>query len=1124
MAMIIIGGKEQARRQVFFKALEPYRNHPNLVVLCPEQYTVEMEQVVMDGLRLPGLLAIEVLSFKRLLHTIERKTPGPSRVLIDETGKTMLLRKALGYCLDQLTLFKPMINQGGFLKECAETIAYFKQHQMTPEELLTKEQELVLPNLLKLKLKEFGLAYLAYEAQLMGAYYDQEAYFLHMIQRLEESDLFSGMVLCIAGFTSFNQLELKLLKALAVRTEAIIVEIDGDGSGEANVMGYQLTQKTYNQLTEVLGKETVTTLVIEETLETEMDYLVRFFDRYPTVPYPQTTTAISIRGALNNEEEVEGVAVDLLKRIRLEGLKYRDVALLMEDLTAYASTVERIFQEYDIPYFLDFKQSALHHPLPCFILSLLRVVENKFELTDVMEHLKTGFYNISPADLGRFETIAVEEGLWGNDFLFLENDSLMAKPSVTIVWNLGLASLVAFSKSYGAQALCASERIDQLQSYFETCHIPEQLADRIQWLKSQGETRLAYEEAQIYNAVLSVLDQQKTLLEDMVLEGKAFLDILKVGLSGLELGTIPTQRDYVTIGNLERTRVTDLKHLYILGANEGVLPPVMKASNLFLNAEREKLKASGLALEGLESDLDEQASYNLLKALSAPSQGLTVSFTFSDPEGVARRKSMVVERITELFKDLEIKRFAPNKINADFKLKLRPAFRQGLSAIRERAQNNALTDKDFGLMRYAESLSGFESLTHYQKNVLLGKQDMETVGAENAARLYPQPLVASPTRLEKFVRCPFQHFAQYGLSPQLVRECGLEQLEIGNYHHQILDRFSKHLVESGQSWKSINDETITDFISAEESSFLTSKLKRLSKKKKAIAYALSRLNQVGIRALTTAKKQFDLGQFTQFASELSISRLDAQNSIPAIVITLEDGKRVYLEGKIDRVDVSDINGVYYARVIDYKTGQKSFDLGDVYSGTALQLTLYMGALAASSEAAFQRVIESAGLYYCRIDDPLVTVDSKMVVNQEQIESLIFEELKLSGMTLDEVSVLEAMDSTLFENGYSDFLPISLSKDSTKENLLFTKTAQVLSKADFQTVLGACKEKAREISTAIYAGDIEALPLQEKEQLSCDFCAYKALCGYDPRDPHARVKKFSRQDKEDILERMRQEVK
>lgn len=1122
MHTLLLGGKEQERLNALFSQLSPVLGDKPIIVLCPEQYTVEMERLFIEGLQLKGLLHVEVLSFKRLLHKIDKKTPGPSKTVMDDTGRIMLLRKALYAERETLQYFAPLVNQGGFLKACLQGIGFFKQSRISGDQLLQCSESFDHGGLLHVKLKEFAGILKSYEQEMTQSHYDVESHFEEMTRRLEKSTLFSDVCLCVVGFTSFNKLELNLLKAMMMRVKQVHIELDLQRAETGPIEAYRLLNKTYHQIKGLIGTDQLVEHWLEQSDLNDLSYLARYYDVYPTEPFKGLSKSIRLRAAINAEEEVEGVAVDILRRQQKSGCRFKSFALLMEDVALYAPVVERVFSEYDIPYFLDMKRSVLGRSLPSFLISLLRVVEFGFSRVDVMEHMKTGYYPIDSETIGKFEAIAISEGLSGSDLIHLDSDDLMIKEEVREIWEQVLLPLVDFYHRYSKAGDIAAERIDCLMDYFEDRHITETQAQKISWLKQHGELRLAYEEAQLFNEVLNVLDQQKNLLGDLPFESKDYLDMLKVGLSQLEVGTIPTQRDYVLVGDLERSRLSEIDELYILGANEGVIPPVLKAQDVFLEAEKEKLKALGLDLEGLTEDLDIQASYNLVKAITKPKVGLTVSFTFSDASGVAQKKSFLIERIQALFKTTEIIRFQPETINQTLKLRLRPALRQGLNGIRKRFETQSLTQTDFDFMAYMAERPQTAQLMAYQRDVLLGYLPQDKLTERDVEALYPQPLVASPTRLERFIRCPFQHFAHYGLAPVLIGENELEALEIGNYQHVILDRFSQYLRESNKSWLTIHSQDIETWLAGDETQFLTHKLKRLIKKKKSLAHTIKRLNQVGLRALKTAKKQFELGRFHQVASELSITRQIQGASLPPIELTLSDGKKVLLEGKIDRVDIADVNGQYYARVIDYKTGNKQFDLNDVYWGTALQLTLYMGALVESSKTAFGEHYKPAGIYYSRVDDPMIHVEANSQPDFEAVEELIFSALKLSGITVDTLPVLEAMDRGLFQNGKSGYLPVEMTAKSTETSPDFTKASALLSEPDFDTVLSACKTRAKRVSESIYKGEVVASPLLDNQILSCEYCPYKALCGYDKRDPNCSVRRFKRNDKQTILERMRRE--
>lgn len=220
-----------------------------------------------------------------------------------------------------------------------------------------------------------------------------------------------------------------------------------------------------------------------------------------------------------------------------------------------------------------------------------------------------------------------------------------------------------------------------------------------------------------------------------------------------------------------------------------------------------------------------------------------------------------------------------------------------------------------------------------------------------------------------------------------------------------------------------------------------------------------------------------------------------------------------LKGRIDRIDLYETEDEVLVKVVDYKSGNKVFDLQEFYYGLQMQLVVYLNAALEMEQRIHpDKKIKPAGIFYYAMKDPIV--DQKHGESEEELEKRILKELRPNGLVNAESEVVEALDRSLEKT--SDVIPVARNKDGS-----YSRYASVVSEEQFLTLSKFVEEKMRAIGCAILKGDVKINPYEKKGKTACDYCEFKDICGFDRKIPGMHYRRLKELDPDDIWEFLRE---
>ncbi|HHX75141.1 MAG TPA: helicase-exonuclease AddAB subunit AddB, partial [Firmicutes bacterium] len=553
-----------------------------------------------------------------------------------------------------------------------------------------------------------------------------------------------------------------------------------------------------------------------------LEHLEKHFAMLPAVAWAGRAEEIKLVTAAGPRAEVEAAACDIIRLTREKGWRYRDMAVILRNFDGYHDLVSAVFTDYDIPFYVDERRPAAHHPLVEFLRSALEAVAGNFPPDAVFRLLKTDFLPLAREAADSVENYARAHGLrgkywldekaWGlGKYLALEEeaeekgdkaqeaDKIREGMAVLRDMLAPFAAACAGSKERPAADYCLA-----LWQLMERADISGSLQRWTREAEAAGCHRQALEHRQVYNGVIDLLEQAHTILGDRVMTFYAFVQVMLAGLESLKPGLLPDTTDRVIIGSVERSRQPRLRAAYVLGLSEGDFPARLQEEGFFADHERDLLGTGGVELALGRRQRQYQEQYLAYIALTRSSQYLWLSCPLADEEGKAKRPSTVFKHVRELFPHNPVIFAGNNAADASFAL-ARPQQAAGglLLAAGQAVRGGRLSP--FWAAVYEEARRHRETAALLAKlwPALTWHNAVPPLSRASAEILFGRTLKTSVSRLENFASCPFAHFARYGLRLQEREEAVLDAGRMGTFLHTALKLFVAGLLAEGTDWATL---------------------------------------------------------------------------------------------------------------------------------------------------------------------------------------------------------------------------------------------------------------------------------------------------------------------------------
>lgn len=1115
-------------------AEEPGRN---FLIIVPDQFTMQTQKDLVMRSDRDGILNIDVLSFGRLSHRILEEVGTKEMPVLDDTGKSLVLQKVAADLKEQLPAMGSLLHKQGYIHEVKSAISEFMQYGISTQDmdkLITSAQK---RGALAMKLKDLKTLYRGFQNYIRDHFITTEETLDVLRRSLSKSKILKGSVVVFDGFTGFTPIQNRLIQELMrVCAETIVTVTIGVGEDPYKMDGEQklfhLSKKTVADLEKLAAEAEVERgedLFVKGgpnrfAKAPALHYLEQNLFRYQYEPYAGEQQEIHMFEALSPREEVHQTALYIRHLIREQGMTYRDIAVVIGDLEGYASYVETEFGQLEIPCFLDRTRGIVLNPMIEYIKSALQLYIKDFSYDTVFHFLRSGMADISREEIDELENYVIRTGARGYrtySRLFTrrteelqgnaEGSEQAEEKTMERLNRIRQQFMDAVEILHMGSREKAGDYVSHLYDFLEQNQVQQKLLNYQQQFEKEGDLSRAREYAQIYRLVMDLLDQVYELLGEEEISRQEFADILEAGFGEITVGTIPQSVDRIVVGDMERTRLKQVKVLFFLGVNDGNIPKNASKGGIISDMDREFLIESGTEMApSPRQQMYIQRLYLYLN-MTKPSEQLYLSYAKVNSEGKGIRPSYLIDTVRKLFPAMSVE-YPQNRSRLEQIEGRQEGARYLAEELREYVEGTLPEEErqDFYLMyrAYEADAAGRDLLTR----AAFRRYRESGLSRIVARALYGQQLENSVSRLETYAACACRHFLQYGLSLQEREEFGFEASDMGTVYHAVLENFAGKLAESNLTWWDFTEDFAAKAVKESVEAYAATYGETVLYSSARNEYAITRMSRILTRTVLTLQKHLKQGSFQPDDYELSFRFAEDLDSIH---VELSEDEKMHLQGRIDRIDVSEDTEHVYVKVIDYKSGNRKFDLAALYYGLQLQLVVYMNAaMEMESRKHPDKEIVPAALLYYHIDDP--TIETPVELTDEQINEQILAKLRMNGVVNSDPGVVERLDRYMQDK--SVVIPVEKKKDGS-----FSARSGVLSREEMQLISSYVDAKIRSIGREILDGKIAANPYEKGNEEACTYCAYKKVCGFDGSIPGYEKRQLEDLDKQALMQRMQETV-
>lgn len=1120
-------------RKLHEDMIEASRREPgcNYLLIVPDQFTMQTQMDLVLEHPNRGIMNIDVLSFGRLTHRILEEVGHTDMPVLDDTGKSLILRKIAETEQQRLTVIGKHLHKIGYIHEVKSAISEFMQYGIGTKALSELTEYAKSRGALYYKLKDLQVLYESFLAYIQEKFITTEETLDRLRHALPKSEIIQNCVIAFDGFTGFTPIQYRVIQELMRLAKRVLITITIDTrenpyqpDGEQKL--FHLSKKTVADLRRlgeavsvpmlpavVCGKEAAMLPRFENN--PELAHLEQQLFRYPAAPYEAETTHIHLMEASTPKEEIRQTCIEIYRLLGGEkGLHFRDIAVVTGSMETYGNDIEEEFARFGIPVYMDQTRGILFNPFTEYIRSALQIVLQDFSRDAVFHYLRTGLCGLEREDIDRLENYIRRFGLrgkkqWGSLFVYKEEEGEKGVALLALYNEMRERLLEQLAPLLGSFQT-AGELVRALYDFLVKNELQQKLAHYEAKFKAEGEPAKAKEYGQIYGLVIDLLDQIEGLLKEESMTLREFAEILDSGFAEIKVGTIPQNVDRIVIGDIERTRLKQVRVLFFLGINDGNIPKGTGGGGIISDIDREFLQESGWELAPTPRQQMYIQRLYLYLNMTKPSERLYLSYAKVGNDGKSRRPAYLVDTMRKLFPGLTIK--SPEMLPMEEQLS---SGADGILFFTELLREYAA-----GRLKETEQRKLCTFFRSYYENPDWREQILRLIDTafyhyresplsrQVTSALYGTVLHNSVSRLEKYAACAYAHFLQYGLALQERGEYGFEDVDMGNVFHGVLELFAEKLAEHHYTWfdfpqeagDKILDEAIEAYAAGYGETILYSSARN--------QHLLKRIRRILGRTIRTLQIQLQKGSFLPEHFEMSFSMLE---DLDALNIALTGAEKMKLRGRIDRIDTCEEEDVVYVKVIDYKSGSRKFDLAALYYGLQLQLVVYMNAAVELEQKKHpgKKVVPAAMLYY-HIADPMI--EEGQALTPEQLNQKILQELKSTGIVNSDDRAVRLLDNTF--TGKSDILPIERKKDGS-----FSAYSSVINEEDMTTISNYVNQKIKELGTGILQGNISVNPCEQGGNSSCSYCAYRSICGYDAEISGFQMRKLEALSPDEAVLRM-----
>ncbi|MCK5564213.1 MAG: exodeoxyribonuclease V subunit gamma [Planctomycetes bacterium] len=1064
----------------------------NLVLLVPEQATYQAEKAILSYSGVDGYHGLKVLSFDRLGFWLLGKSAAGSE--LSRIAQEMVVNRILRANSDKLKIFDQTADMAGVAAKLARIITELQESAMGPEDMqeLLAGLERDQPNgITNLKFNDIAVIfenYLKFIADSENNFINPDARLENARQMVSRAPFLKDAFIWVDGFASFTIAQQQLLAEMVKVSNRTQIALCLDptklnvNKPKADALDpfslFAATEHTYlelfNMAKKIAAKITPPVCLGEakrfessqdlKTLESKL-FSVRKGDSI------KHNGDISIVAAPNPRAEVQYVASQVLKLVREDGLRFKDIAVIASDMEAYRHYIEAAFNDYRIAFFIDRTKGLTTHPVVELIGSALAAALEGFSSSDVLAYLKTDLGSVKGPDVDLLENYCIAYGIgnadWTreNKWAFAErNNKLFDEERIDKLRRQAVAPLVRLNEKLDAENVTAEQFVCAVWEFLESLDVREQLADL-----AGPDPDSEHEHFQFYDKMVSLFDEMTEVFADEMMPAEDFMFIAGNAFSQLVLKQIPPRLDQVLVGSIERSRHPDLKAVFLLGTTQKQFPAALSFDSILTEDDLLAAQSHEFDLKGTLSSRLAERQYLAYIAFTRPSEKLFITYP-SSVDGKPVVASAFLNDVKDLFQGL-------HETTADSRVNIANACTQSqledivcASAGKDSILNQLERQAFYGLI---DKLGSVDPLCSSRERITYALK-YNNIAALDSKRLKDKTkdLDCSASRLSNFAECPYKHFAKYDLALKKRKQFTFEPVDIGSFYHTVLDGLFKKLKAKGKDFATVQDDSLLKLLSEQiketiaEDAFYSNFISR-GLHNEFILFAAEDILADAVKAYSQMSRA---GQFGQKSSE---NRFGWDNK-QQCQFDLPGKAKVRLRGIIDRIDIAKVNGKQTAVVFDYKRSSRSFSWPNLYYGLDMQLAIYLLALK-GADVNGQRIEEVAGAFYLPIE---ANADGEKFVH------------KAKG--LFDGKFADSLDSDA-GSGWNKYYNFYNSKDGPYGNY---RTSGALRPGSLEDVLAFTTKRVIGLAKQILGDTIKVSPYRLGKNSPCGYCDYRAVCRFD----------------------------
>lgn len=1106
MLKLITGGNHSGREEALISEIKySVDNNNDVLVIIPDQFSFEYDRKLYSALGAKSVNKIQTVGFNRLAELLSKSFGRNSKENADDNAVIITMYKAVKKLKEtkDVRFYERSLKKPSFIKDAIDLVKEFVQSGITPGDLRIASEN--VDGSLQMKLYDMARLYAFYIDELDKAGLKDSLTSLGECCKLaDKHGFFKGKSIFIDSFTDFSVDELKLIECMLKQSAKLTVSltISNQNKVRTNQSPFAETIRTLQSLKSLAMAYNTEICEINVDNKNDCSDEILHINNYLYCSNPEKRKSgqnIHLIASSDIYEETEYVCSEISRLVREENYKYKDIAIVSANTKEIASILEGTFERYEIPYFIDCSKGVGQSALVIYLKSIFDcVITRKWSTEKLLRYVKSPLSDFFDYDICDLENYCikwnVEGNMWDTDFTAPcdKSSSLehINKTRQRIIEPLSNFKSVCSHAT--SQEICLA-----LYTLLDDIKLSQQMFSKIKKASSDTENNLeiAREFKQLWKTVLSAVAAIYSGMSDEKVSLREFYDILNLMISNMTVSKPPQTVDCVRIASTDHSRLSDVKVAFVIETNDGIFPSDVKNIGLLSQNDKKKLEKIKLNIPGNLMQQIESERLNVYLALTMPKDKLYVTYSESDTQGSIKRPSVIVSMIKKMFDLTEVK---AQDIPIDFFCtSYRTAFYKYLEKSGDRESIIASIRESLKYSDYYEQKLDFVQCS--------SKKQEYKVSSKMAKKLFfSSDMNLSATRVKDYFSCPFLYYCKYGLklkSPQTVE---MNPVNTGNLIHSCFEKIMSIKTENGSKkydpdFTQIADEVIKQRIHEEFKSYTDENLGGSFGKTPSFESEIKRLEDSAFFAVKNIQSELSGSLFIPTAFEYDLTK---KNGESILQLKLDDDIKINIRGSIDRADVfTSENGEQYICIVDYKTGDTTLRLEELYNGLNLQMLIYLLAVTQKANDLNKTGdLKPSAILYSHInfvkagftpdeiqafrDDG--SLDEKLVRKRASA-------YKPDGMMIENEFTFEALNKR-FEGAFTPFW-------FTSKGVINKKGKQPVSEEYFLGLEQFALLKLYEMAEKLKCGEIIADPIETSKSLTCTYCEYWSICGNSSPKTH-----------------------